>query len=145
MPVGGRAPAPDPRSPIVALMDEPTVAVLGPGSTGTLDVDGSTLSLHAWRGSGPALLHVHHEDDEAWYVLEGVLQFRFADGRTVEAAAGTAVFVPAGVPHTYTAGPGARYLLCATPRIRALIAALQSAPAGEHPGIYRQHASELLE
>jgi mannose-6-phosphate isomerase-like protein (cupin superfamily) len=26
-----------------------------------------------------APLHVHHEDDEAWYVLEGALGFRLAD------------------------------------------------------------------
>lgn len=121
------------------------MARLEPGSTGSLDVDGRTLSLHAWRGSGPALLHVHHEDDEAWYVLEGELEFRFSDGETEGAPAGTAVFVPAGVPHTYTALPGARYLLVATPRVRALIAALQGAPAAEHPELYRRHASELLE
>src|SRR3712207_7826677 len=39
-------------------------------------------------------------DDEAWHVLEGSLRFKFADGE-VDAGAGTTVFVPAGVPHTY--------------------------------------------
>lgn len=124
---------------------EPTLARLGPGSTENLEVDGRTLSLQAWRGSGPALLHVHHEDDEAWFVLEGALEFRFAAGRVEMAPAGTAVFVPAGVPHTYRALPGARYLLVANPRLRALIAALQSVPPAEHSQVYRRHASELLE
>src|SRR5882724_7137101 len=85
---------------------------------------GNSFSVNEWRGSGPATLHVHHADDEAWHVLEGVLHFRFTD-REVEVAAGGSVFVPAGVPHTYTAN-NARYLIVLTPRLAALIAELQS-------------------
>ena len=36
------------------------------------------------------------------------------------------MFVPAGVAHTYTAGENARYLIVLTPRLSALIAALQA-------------------
>jgi mannose-6-phosphate isomerase-like protein (cupin superfamily) len=36
---------------------------------------GKSFSIHEWRGSGPATLHVHHSDDEAWHVLEGQLTF----------------------------------------------------------------------
>src|SRR5579871_5507391 len=75
---------------------------------------GNSFSVHEWRGSGPATLHVHHSDDEAWHVLEGELTFRYAD-RTENVGPGTTVFVPAGVPHTYTAGAGARYLIVLTP------------------------------
>src|ERR1051325_783606 len=68
---------------------------------------GQSFEIHEWRGSGPDYLHVHYSDDEAWHVLEGTLTFRFVD-RQVEASAGTTVFVPAGVPHTYfVAGGGA--------------------------------------
>jgi hypothetical protein len=72
-----------------------------------------------------APLHLHERDDEAWYVLEGALGFR-RGGAVLEAGAGAAVLVPAGVPHTYwNAGEGrARYLLVMTPRIAALLAAL---------------------
>jgi quercetin dioxygenase-like cupin family protein len=106
---------------------------------------GSSFSIHEWRGSGPATLHVHHSDDEAWHVLEGQLTFRYQD-RTETAGPGTTVFVPAGTPHTYTAAPGARYLIILTPRLAALIAALQSDrdPARQHE-IYRRFDSELLE
>ena len=106
---------------------------------------GKSFSIHEWRGSGPALLHVHHADDEAWHVLEGQLTFRYAD-RTETAATGTTVFVPAGVAHTFTAGDGARYLIILTPRLKALIAALQADrdPAHQHE-IYRRFDSELLE
>src|ERR1043166_8274641 len=85
---------------------------------------GNSFSIHEWRGSGPAKLHVHHSDDEAWHILEGELMFRFVD-RTETAGPGTTVFVPAGVAHTFSAGAGVRYLIILTPRLSALIAALQ--------------------
>jgi mannose-6-phosphate isomerase-like protein (cupin superfamily) len=62
-------------------------------------MDGQTICIHEWRGSGPATLHVRHQDDEAWYVLEGELRFRSGD-RTEVVQAGATVFAPAGVPPT---------------------------------------------
>ena len=106
---------------------------------------GKSFEIHEWRGSGPATLHVHLSDDEAWHVLEGELMFRYAD-RTETAGPGATVFIAAGTAHTYTAGPGSRYLIVLTPRLRALIAELQSDrdPAHQHE-IYRRFDSELLE
>jgi quercetin dioxygenase-like cupin family protein len=107
--------------------------------------DGSSFSIHEWRGSGPAELHVHHSDDEAWHVLDGELTFRYRD-RTDTATAGMTVFVPAGVAHTYSAGTDARYLIVLTPRLRALIRALQAdRDAAHQPMIYKRFDSELLE
>jgi quercetin dioxygenase-like cupin family protein len=106
---------------------------------------GNSFSIHEWRGSGPAKLHLHRSDDEAWHVLEGELTFRYAD-RTEAVGPGTTVFVRAGVAHTYTSAPGARYLIILTPRLSALIAALQADrdPAHQHE-IYSRFDSELLE
>ena len=105
---------------------------------------GTSFCIHEWRGSGPATLHVHHADDEAWHVLEGVLKFRFAD-RTAEVEAGGTMFVPAGVAHTYEA-VDAKYLIILTPRLDALIKALQGErDRSRHPVIYGAHQSELLE
>jgi mannose-6-phosphate isomerase-like protein (cupin superfamily) len=105
---------------------------------------GASFSLQEWRGSGPGALHVHHADDEAWHVLEGSLHFRFVD-REVDVGAGGSVFVPAGVPHTYTAS-NARYLIVLTPRLAKLIADLQQAKdPTAHPAIYRRYDSTLLE
>ena len=106
---------------------------------------GNSFSVREWRGSGPATLHVHHSDDEAWHVLEGELSFRYAEGKE-KVGPGTTVFVPAGKPHTYSAGAGARYLIILTPRIAGLISALQADrdPAHQHD-IYRRFDSELLE
>ncbi|HEV7217217.1 MAG TPA: cupin domain-containing protein [Chloroflexota bacterium] len=106
--------------------------------------DGMSFAVHEWRGSGPAYLHVHYADDEAWHVLEGNLRFRFADEQ-VEAAAGATVYVPAGVPHAYEADAAARYLIILTPRLRSLIAELQGVPVREHQAIMRRYESEVLE
>lgn len=111
----------------------------------SFSASGNSFSIREWRGSGPAVLHVHNSDDEAWHVLEGALTFRYAD-RTETAGAGKTVFVPAGVPHTYVAGAGARYLIVLTPRLGALIAALQADrnPSHQHE-IYARFDSKLLE
>ena len=45
-------------------------------------------------------LHVHHREDESFYVLEGELTMRCGD-RVFEAAAGAFVFLPRGVPHSF--------------------------------------------
>lgn len=106
---------------------------------------GDSFSIHEWRGSGPAILHIHYSDDEAWHVLEGQLTFRY-DDRIEIARSGTTVFVPAGVAHTFTAGEGARYLIVLTPRLSALIAALQADRDPAHRfEIYRRFDSEALE
>ena len=74
-----------------------------------------------------APLHVHHSDDEAWYVLEGSLRVRVGE-RDIDVPAGGAVLVPRGTPHTYwnpDASP-TRYLLVMTRRIAELIDALHA-------------------
>lgn len=92
--------------------------------------------------------HLHHHDDEAWYVLEGTLIVRVGD-RDVEVRAGAAVLVPRGTPHTYW-NPGAtpaRYLLIMTSNIYRLIqdihASKDRSPAAMQ-ALFRRHDSELL-
>lgn len=106
---------------------------------------GRSFEIHEWSGSGPSYLHVHHADDEAFHVLEGSLTFRFAD-KQIEAIAGTTVFVPAGVPHSYwVVQDPTRYLIILTPRLRALIAALHASPRELHGEVMRRFESEILE
>lgn len=45
-------------------------------------------------------LHVHHREDEAFWVLEGELSMRCGE-RTFRARAGSFVFLPRDVPHTF--------------------------------------------
>ena len=85
-----------------------------------------------------APLHVHHADDEAWYVLDGELGFRLGEDEVI-AAAGCAVGAPRGTPHTYwNAGESeARYILVMTPKLARLIEALH-APDADVPALSRR-------
>ena len=49
-------------------------------------------------------LHVHHAEDEGFYVLEGSLTI-YLPGESVELGAGDFYLAPRGVPHTFEAGP----------------------------------------
>jgi mannose-6-phosphate isomerase-like protein (cupin superfamily) len=91
-----------------------------------------------------APLHVHHEDDEAWYVLRGALGFRLGD-EEVEAGPGSAVLARRGTPHTYrNAGSDeAEYLLVMPPRIASLIEAIHEPGADVH-AVFGAHASEII-
>ena len=100
--------------------------VAGPGQPAITAI-GASLVIREWMDSGPSYMHIHRSDDEAWHVLEGSLRFRFPD-REVDAPAGTTVFVPAGVPHTYRVTEPGRYLIVLTPRLDRLIAKLRGLP-----------------
>jgi len=109
-----------------------------------------------WQDAGgpaepPRLIaprHVHHHDDEAWYVLEGTLRVQAGESE-IEASAGSGVLVPRGTPHTYwNPGPGRlRYLLIMTPNIFTLIQgihALKERTPAALQQLFRKHDSELL-
>ena len=119
---------------LLCLMNEPTLAQPLAGRTiGSVD---SSFVIAEWKDPGAppgpprliAPLHLHHNDDEAWYVLEGRLCVKRGEG-TVEAGAGAAVLVPCGTPHTYWNPDTAplRYLLIMPPRIHELIQAIHAA------------------
>ena len=115
------------------------------GGQPPIAAEGGSFDVQEWSGSGPDYLHVHHEDDEAWHILEGTLTFKFRD-REVEAPAGTTVFVPAGVAHAYWEAHGpTRYLIIMTPRLRALIAELHRTPYAQHGEVLRRYESEIVE
>lgn len=59
--------------------------------------------------------HVHREEDEAWYVLQGEAVFYCGD-KHFTAGRGAWVFLPKGVPHAFQVGPaGARLLTFTAP------------------------------
>ena len=119
--------------------------IVNTGEQAPIAAEGGSFDVQEWSGSGPDYLHVHHEDDEAWHVLEGTLTFKFSD-REVEAPAGTTVFVPAGVAHAYWEAHGpTRYLIIMTPRLRKLIAELHQTPYARHGEVMRRYASEIVE
>ena len=74
----------------------------------------SIIEHLAPQGAGSPL-HMHHREDEWFYVTEGVLTF-WVGGRIIEASAGSFVYGPRNIPHTFVvASPGARFLLVAEP------------------------------
>jgi hypothetical protein len=120
------------------------------GDADSQAVRGATLAIQDWASDGVANevapLHVHHADDEAWHVVSGALRFRFEDTEFI-ARAGSTVLVPAGVPHTFGgAGLGrSRFIIILPARLDRLISRLHQTDRSEHPAIYREFESELLE
>jgi mannose-6-phosphate isomerase-like protein (cupin superfamily) len=101
-------------------------------------------------GAGMPFLHVHRSYDEAFYVLEGEVQFQLGSD-DVHAGPGSAVLVPAGVAHCFrNVGSGdATWLVVAAPA--AAVTAIEEA-ASVAPGdldglveIFARHDSELIE
>lgn len=77
-----------------------------------------------------APLHVHHREDEAFWVLEGDVTFEVGD-TTIEAHAGDYAFGPRHIPHRYTVGDtGCRMLFILTPGGFENLVMAMSEPAG---------------
>jgi quercetin dioxygenase-like cupin family protein len=116
------------------------------------------LEQRAAKGAGPPL-HVHRREAESFYVLDGELTI-WAGGQLIEAPAGSFVYGPPNVPHTFTvASDEARFLLLTQPAgfdafLRAFGQAATSAtlppPASEPPDVERltalaaEHGIEIL-
>jgi quercetin dioxygenase-like cupin family protein len=96
---------------------------------------------------GPASpLHVHRNEDEWFYVTEGELRF-WVGGEVIAAPAGSFVYGPRGIPHTFeVTSAEARFLLGSEPAgfegfVRAVGEPAQALtlppPAGEPPDMPR--------
>lgn len=110
----------DPTAPVVKVPGEGTaIWHLDNLMTFKALADDTGGRLTAWEhllphGSSPPL-HVHHSDDEAWFVLEGALTVQVG-GSTWTAEAGSFVWAPRGLPHTFRIdSPTARLLGLAVP------------------------------
>ena len=106
-----------------------------------------------------APLHVHHREDEGFWILEGDVTFKVGD-TSIVAHAGDYVFGPRGIPHSYTVGSaGCRMLFLLTPGgFEKLVIEMSSPatsrtlppPATEEPdwaqiaAIAKAHGCELL-
>jgi mannose-6-phosphate isomerase-like protein (cupin superfamily) len=65
----------------------------------------SLLEVSAGPDFGPPT-HIHHREDETFYILEGSFEFSLG-GRTFTAGAGSLVYLPKGVAHLHHATGGA--------------------------------------
>jgi mannose-6-phosphate isomerase-like protein (cupin superfamily) len=81
------------------------------------DTDGAyTIIQEVSPPSGGPPLHLHHREDEAFYVLEGEYEVQYGDER-ISATPGTFIFAPREIPHTFrnvSAGRG-KVLAIVTP------------------------------
>lgn len=138
------------RAGYLPRVDAEPIVVAPDGDQAGVSARGTTLVVSNWPMTGTATevapLHVHYSDDEAWHVLEGALRFRLRDSEFV-AGPGSTVLIPAGLPHTFgNAGPErSRFLIIVPSRLDELISTLHTVDRSEHPEIYRQYDSQLLE
>lgn len=76
-----------------------------------------------------APLHVHHREDEAFYILEGSATIQVGD-MSFEVGPGDYAFGPRDIPHRYSIGPdGCRMLFICTPGGFENLVREMSAPA----------------
>jgi quercetin dioxygenase-like cupin family protein len=85
------------------------------------------------HGTGPPL-HLHHNEDETFYVLEGEVTFLVGDER-IDLAAGDYLFAPRGIAHAYVVrSERARMLVTASPAgIEQVFVSLGIPVAGSGP------------
>jgi quercetin dioxygenase-like cupin family protein len=68
-----------------------------------------------WPEGSGSPLHVHHNEDEWFYVIEGELTL-WVDGKVIVAPAGSFVFGPRDIPHTFlVTSSESRFLMVTNP------------------------------
>jgi quercetin dioxygenase-like cupin family protein len=95
------------------------------------DTDGQMTIVEVTEPPGAeGPLHVHHREDEGFWLLEGSATFEVGDA-TIEASAGDYLFGPRDIPHRYTVGDeGCRMLFICTPGGFEDLVIAMSEPAG---------------
>jgi quercetin dioxygenase-like cupin family protein len=98
-------------------------------------------------------LHVHHDQEETWYVLEGEITV-YTPGEERVLRAGDFLLAPRGVPHTYRTGDaGARTIVQSSPAGFAAFVDAVSQPEPSEPtpeqaahvaAVAAEHGIELL-
>jgi quercetin dioxygenase-like cupin family protein len=126
------------------------------------ETDGRYTLIEVLEPEGEGPLHVHHREDEGFFILKGELTFRIGE-ETIKASAGSFLFGPKDVPHTYTvdSGPAKLLFILSPPGFEGFVYAtsepakertLPPAPEGP-PGeeemeqlraVARQYGGELL-
>jgi quercetin dioxygenase-like cupin family protein len=87
----------------------------GVGVKASAESTGGSITLVDSQTSGGAPLHVHRNEDECFYVLDGRIIVRCGEERW-EIGPGGFVFLPRGIPHAWDVlGDEARLLIITTP------------------------------
>ena len=114
------------------------------------DETAGALMLHEFRSYGGKVtpLHLHPNEDEGFYVLEGEVTL-FTPGAEVTLRPGEFFLAPRGIPHTYrVGGEPARWLVSSTPagfeRFVAAVAALEELDPAILTAVAAEHRIEIL-
>jgi quercetin dioxygenase-like cupin family protein len=138
---------------------------IGPGEGGRSRVFASELEVKAGRhdglsfgmfrstfppGGGMPFLHLHRTYEEAFYLIQGEVEFHLGD-EEVRAVPGSAVLIPPGAPHCFrNVGEGeADWIVITTPPVAVqLIEEVGSVAPGDLDALaqlFDRYDSELLE
>lgn len=92
---------------------DPDTRIVIKASGPTTDGKFTVIEDHSPAGAGVPT-HVHHHDDEAFYILEGEYTVTCGE-ETFTAGPGSFVYLPAGVPHSQQIGDSAarKLIVCA--------------------------------
>jgi len=138
--------------------------VLGPGegrrfwtglSHGTVKVESGSADFSVFESSPPpgvpgAPPHVHHSYDEAWFIIEGTVEFVLGDRRE-SLQTGSFAFAPRGVVHSF-ANPGPAHARMLVIGSRPSVAMVEEAGRLSQAGplspealmeVFRRHDSTL--
>lgn len=143
----------------------PVKTYVGPGEGDLAQVFSSALEIKAGPasglsfglfrstfppGGGMPFLHVHRSYEEAFYVIEGRIQFQVGEDELL-AESGSAILVAPGIPHCFrNVGSGdADWIVITTPAAAVgLIEEVGAVPAGDFKALtelFERYDSELLE
>jgi quercetin dioxygenase-like cupin family protein len=121
---------------IVTAEDAQKFIVIGDNQTIRLtgaDTNGAYTLIEQCNVAGIGVPpHVHANEDETFHIAEGQVTFT-VDGQEIVADAGTTVFVPRGVPHSFmTTGEGTNrvFLIISPPGLEAMFQEMHQLPAG---------------
>ena len=103
--------------------------------------------VHVPAGHMPPL-HVHHREDEGFYVIDGEVTLHLP-GRSVVCRPGDYLLAPCGVPHAYEVGDQpARWLVTSSPagfeRFVAAVAALDEVDPARLTAVAAEFGIEIL-
>jgi uncharacterized RmlC-like cupin family protein len=110
------------------------------GSSARL-LDGGLVEMSGVPAGHMPPLHVHHAEDEGFYLVEGEATL-FLPGREVTLRAGDFFLAPRGVPHTYRVGDApAKWLVTHTDGFAGFVLAVSELPEPD-PGRLTAVAAE---
>lgn len=132
--------------------------VLLPGEAKEVDLGGAKVVIHATgdetgeafslvetaesgAGFGPPL-HVHRDAAESFFVIEGEYAMHL-DGHDYRCPAGSFIYVPRGMPHTFKAAVGSRKLNLYTPA--AMVGYFEELAEAIRAGSGEERLSEIAE